>query len=123
MRSLSELFRCASMDGAILRASAEGQEEVERRTLWGREEIRRAAAGHAARQVCSGSSHRTSASKRYGCRRTGAASHPAHHVEDCLLPLKQTVRHPFESPTKLHVDRPGTQAAGARGAWTYSSRA
>ena len=48
----------------------------------------------------------------------GGVCQETHHVEDCLLPLKQTVRHPFQPPTRLHVDRPGTQAAGARGAWT-----
>jgi hypothetical protein len=26
------------------------------------------------------------------------APHPAHHVEDRLLPLKQTVRHPLDPP-------------------------
>jgi hypothetical protein len=42
-------------------------------------------------------------------------------MEDCLLPLKQRVRHPFEPRTKLHVDRPGRRRR-APGAWTYSSR-
>ena len=32
--------------------------------------------------------------------------HPAHHVEDRLLPLKQTVRHPLDPPSTLLMRRP-----------------
>lgn len=43
---------------------------------------------------------------------TGSPTPITHHTEDCLLPLKQTVRHPFEPPTKLHVT--GRDAGGGR---------
>jgi hypothetical protein len=46
-------------------------------------------------------------------RVTGSPTPITHHVEDRLLPLKQTVRHPLDPPSTLLVRRPSEEAMEA----------